>query len=140
MPLSVRKRPKCRDDLSLILSQRREIFEGTAGLQTRLLMSLRHEAPPELRAGQVEHDRSEVCRSRAEVPDALEVAVQTNECVLNDLLTGLAIVDEQTRQSNQCPVVITEESLEQVVAGNRVVILMRFCCHHGYRHLPGAVG
>ncbi len=64
-------------------------------------MAQRHQAATVVVAGEVQHDRAQVRRSAIDRVDPAGMPREAQERLLHDVLGGISIVDEETRQSHQ---------------------------------------
>ena len=73
----------------------------------------RHEAATIVIAGKVQDDRSQVGRRPVDCIDLSGMSSQAKECLLDDVLRGITIVDEEASQTNQRATLGTKQPKHQ---------------------------
>src|SRR3954470_8329760 len=64
-------------------------------------MAERYEAAPVVVTSQVQNNRPQVCRGPFDLVDAARVPGEPQERLLHDVLSTIAVIDEQSGQSDQ---------------------------------------
>lgn len=75
----------------------------------------RDEAAPVVVPGEVDDDRTQVCRGARLVVDAVSAAGQPDEGLLHEVLGRRAVVDEEARERDQTPALGAKERDDQSI-------------------------
>jgi hypothetical protein len=105
----------------MLLRAHELITDRIAGIDVDLppagcVVAQRHQTPTVVVARQVQHDRSQVRRRTVDRVDLAGVLGQAEERLLHDVFSGVAIVDEQTRQAHQRTTLGTEEAQDEILS------------------------
>ena len=79
------------------------------------MVAERHEAAPVVVAGEVEHDRAEIGGRAVDVGDPVRRPGEPEERLLDEVLGGVAVVDEQAGQPDQRPALLLEEPDDELL-------------------------
>jgi hypothetical protein len=77
------------------------VIDPCLDVDERRPVTKRHEAAPVVVARQVEDDRAKVGRGTSRILDSVRAAGESDERLLHEVLCGIAVVDEQSRQPHE---------------------------------------